>query len=144
MKDAGPAAAAEVNNIVKSYGHKKVVDDVSFSVERDEIFGLIGPNGAGKTTIIRMIMDIILPDSGSIRILGEKINPDSKNKIGYLPEERGLYKKLTVLQTLIYLSALKGKPPTSSRIEELLQRVDLLPHKDKKIEQLTKKLAPPS
>ena len=138
MKDEGALSAAEVNNIVKSYGHRKVVNDVSFNVERGEIFGLIGPNGAGKTTAIRMIMDIILPDSGSIRILGEKINPDSKNKIGYLPEERGLYKKLTVLQTLTYLSALKGYPVKDSRIEELLQRVDLLPHKDKKIEELSR------
>ena len=138
MKDTGLSAAAEVNSIVKSYGSKKVVDNVSFSVERGEIFGLIGPNGAGKTTTIRMVMDIILPDSGIIRILGEKINPDSKNKIGYLPEERGLYKKLSVLQTLTYLSALKGHPVKDSRIEELLQRVGLLPHKNKKIEELSR------
>ncbi|MFC1865682.1 ABC transporter ATP-binding protein [Chloroflexota bacterium] len=138
MKDTGLSATAEVINIVKSYGSKKVVDNVSFSVERDEIFGLIGPNGAGKTTTIRMVMDIILPDSGSISILGEKINPDSKNKIGYLPEERGLYKKLSVLQTLTYLSALKGHPVKDSRIEELLQRVGLLPHRDKKIEELSR------
>ena len=138
MKDTGLSAAAEVNSIVKSYGSKKVVDNVSFSVERGEIFGLIGPNGAGKTTTIRMVMDIILPDSGIIRILGEKINPDSKNKIGYLPEERGLYKKLSILQTLTYLSALKGHPVKDSRTEELLQRVGLLPHKDKKIEELSR------
>jgi len=138
MKDTGLPPAAEVNNIAKSYGSKKVVDDVSFCVGRGEIFGLIGPNGAGKTTTIRMMMDIILPDSGSIRILGEKINPDSKNKIGYLPEERGLYKKLSVLQTLVYLSALKGYPVKDNRIEELLQRVDLLSHKDKKVEELSR------
>jgi len=138
MKDAGLPPTAEISNIVKSYDHKKVVDDVSFSIESGEIFGLIGPNGAGKTTTIRMIMDIVLPDSGSIRILGEKISPDSKNKIGYLPEERGLYKKLSVWQTLTYLSSLKNKPASNKRIEELLRRVDLLPHKDKKIEELSR------
>ena len=129
---------AEISNIVKSYDHKKVVDDVSFRIESGEIFGLIGPNGAGKTTTIRMMMDIILPDSGGIRILGEKINPESKNKIGYLPEERGLYKKLSVWQTLTYLSSLKNKPASNKRIEDLLRRVDLLPHKDKKIEELSR------
>ncbi len=138
MNDAGLPPAAEVNNIVKSYGSKRVVNDVSFCVERGGIFGLIGPNGAGKTTTIRMMMDIILPDSGSISILGEKINPESKNKIGYLPEERGLYKKLSVQQTLTYLAALKGYPVKESRIEELLQRVDLLLHRDKKIEELSR------
>ena len=84
----------EVNNIVKSYADKTAVDDLSISVNQGEIFGLIGPNGAGKTSTIRMMMDIIKPDSGEIFILGEKINSESKNKIGFLPEERGLYKKL--------------------------------------------------
>jgi ABC-2 type transport system ATP-binding protein len=138
MKDEGAFSAAEVSNVVKSYGNKRVVDDVSFSVAQGEIFGLIGPNGAGKTTIIRMMMDIIKPDSGDIHILGERISDDAKNRIGYLPEERGLYKKLSVLKTLTYLSALKNSRVDNSRIEELLKRVDLLPHKDKKIEELSR------
>jgi ABC-2 type transport system ATP-binding protein len=138
MKDEGAFSAAEVNNVVKSYGNKRVVNDVSFGVAQGEIFGLIGPNGAGKTTIIRMMMDIIKPDSGDIHILGERISDDAKNRIGYLPEERGLYKKLSVLKTLTYLSALKNSRVDNSRIEELLKRVDLLPHKDKKIEELSR------
>ena len=87
--------AVEVSHIVKSFADKVVVDDLSFSVAQGEIFGLIGPNGAGKTTTIRMMMDIIKPDSGDVTILGEKLSEATKNKLGYLPEERGLYKKLT-------------------------------------------------
>ena len=82
----------EVNHIVKSYADKIVVNDLSFSVPQNEIFGLIGPNGAGKTTTLRMMMDIIKPDSGDITILGEELTEASKNRLGYLPEERGLYK----------------------------------------------------
>ena len=130
--------AADVNNVVKSYGNKKVVNEVSFSLAQGEIFGLIGPNGAGKTTTIRMMMDIIKPDSGDIHILGKRISEDTKNRIGYLPEERGLYKKLTILKTLTYLSALKNSDVENSRIEELLKRVGLLSHKEKKIEELSR------
>ena len=138
MKDEVAFSAAQVSNVVKSYGNKRVVNDVSFSIAQGEIFGLIGPNGAGKTTTIRMMMDIIKPDSGGIRILGERISDDAKNRIGYLPEERGLYKKLSVLKTLTYLSVLKNSRIDNSRIEGLLKRVDLLPHKDKKIEELSR------
>ena len=85
-----------------------------------------------------MMMDIIKPDSGDIHILGERISEDTKIRIGYLPEERGLYKKLSVLRTLTYLSNLKNSKVDNNRIEELLKRVDLLPHKDKKIEELSR------
>jgi ABC-2 type transport system ATP-binding protein len=117
-----------------------VVDSVSFTLKQGEILGLIGPNGAGKTTTIRMMMDIIKPDSGRINILGQELNEATKNSIGYLPEERGLYKKTTVLQSLLYLASLKGVPGplAESRAEELLKRVDMLPHKDKKIEELSR------
>jgi ABC-2 type transport system ATP-binding protein len=138
MKDKEALSAAEVNKVVKSYGKKPVVNDVSFSVAQGEIFGLIGPNGAGKTTTIRMMMDITKPDSGNICILGERLSEDTKNKIGYLPEERGLYRKLTVVETLTYLAALKGSQIKSSRVEELLKRIDMLPHKNKKIEELSR------
>jgi len=126
--------AVELNNICKSYNDNLVVNDVSFTVAQGEIFGLIGPNGAGKTTTIRMMMDITKPESGEISILGESLNEDTKNRIGYLPEERGLYKKITVLQSLVYLASLKGMGIrlARSRAEELLQRVDMLPHKEKK------------
>ncbi len=132
--------AVELNSISKSYNDHLVVNNVSFTVAPGEIFGLIGPNGAGKTTTIRMMMDIIKPESGAISILGESPNVDSKNRIGYLPEERGLYKKIAVLQSLIYLASLKGMEIrlARSRAEELLQRVDMLPHQKKKIEELSR------
>ena len=132
------ALAADVDGVVKTYGDKRVVDGVTFSVAQGEIFGLIGPNGAGKTTTIRMMMDIIKPDSGSVHILGEKLSEDTKNHIGYLPEERGLYKKLTIVETLTYLSSLKGDRVESSRIEELLRRVGMFTHRNKKIEELSR------
>jgi len=131
-------SAVELKNVAKSYGDTLVVNNVSLTVAQGEIFGLIGPNGAGKTTTIRMMMDIIKPDSGEIKILGESLGEDTKDRIGYLPEERGLYKKLTVLKTLTYLAALKGSQAEDSRVEELLKRVDLLPHKEKKIEELSR------
>ena len=132
--------AVELNNICKSYNDNLVVNDVSFTVAQGEIFGLIGPNGAGKTTTIRMMMDIIKPDSGEISILGESLNEAAKNRVGYLPEERGLYKKITVLQSLVYLALLKGITArvARSRAEKLLRRVDMLPHKEKKIEELSR------
>ena len=132
--------AVELHNVYKSYNGNLVVNDVSFTVAQGEIFGLIGPNGAGKTTTIRMMMDITKPDSGEIGILGERLHEATKNRVGYLPEERGLYKKITVLQSLIYLSSLKGigTRQARNRAEELLQRVDMLPHKEKKVEELSR------
>jgi ABC-2 type transport system ATP-binding protein len=130
----------EVNHIFKTYGNRAAVDDVSFDVNQGEIFGLIGPNGAGKTTTIRMMMDIIKPDSGSIKVMGEKLNDASKNKIGYLPEERGLYKKMSVMDSIIYFASLKGVDSQLARQrgEELLKRADLLPHRNKRIEELSR------
>jgi ABC-2 type transport system ATP-binding protein len=132
--------SVEVNHITKTYGNRAVVNDVSFTVNQGEILGLIGPNGAGKTTTIRMIMDIIKPDSGDIKILGEKLNETSKNSIGYLPEERGLYRKVNVIDSIIYFAALKGMDVQSvrKRADELLKRVDMLAHKNKKIEELSR------
>ena len=132
--------AVELNNICKSYNDTLVVNNVSFTVAQGEIFGLIGPNGAGKTTTIRIMMDITKPDSGEINVLGESLSEDTKNRIGYLPEERGLYKKLTVLESLTYLASLKNIKPrlANSRAEELLERVGMLPHKEKKIEELSR------
>lgn len=132
------ATAVEVNKIYKTYGEKTVVSDVSFTVEKGEIFGLIGPNGAGKTTTIRMMMDIIKPDSGEVYILGEQFKEDTKNKIGYLPEERGLYKKQTVMDTLRYMSSLKNARVDDARIEGMLKLVGMLPHKNKKIDEMSR------
>ena len=130
----------EVNHIFKTYSNRPAVNDVSFDVNQGEIFGLIGPNGAGKTTTIRMMMDIIKPDSGEIKVMGEKLNDNSKNKIGYLPEERGLYKKMSVMDTIIYFASLKGVDSQLARKrgEELLKRADLLPHRNKRIEELSR------
>ena len=132
--------AVEVSHIVKSYADKAVVNDLSFSVAQGEVFGLIGPNGAGKTTTIRMMMDIIKPDSGEVTVLGEKLSEASKNKLGYLPEERGLYRKLTVVDSIIYLASLKGMDRRSAekRADELLEQTGMLPHKGKKIEELSR------
>ena len=132
--------AVEVNNIVKAYKEKKAVNELSFSVNQGEMFGLIGPNGAGKTTTIRMLMDIIKPDSGSVSILGEKLSEASKNRLGYLPEERGLYKKLTVMDSIIYLSSLKGvdRRAAEARAGELLEETGMLPNKYKRIEELSR------
>ena len=130
----------EVNHILKTYGNRAAVNDVSFNVNQGEIFGLIGPNGAGKTTTVRMMMDIIKPDSGDIKVMGDKLNDNSKNKIGYLPEERGLYKKMTVIDSIIYFASLKGvdKELARKRGEELLKRADLLTHQNKRIEELSR------
>ena len=140
MNIATDSYTVAVSGISKSFNNTLVVDDISFDINEGEIFGLIGPNGAGKTTTIRMIMDIIKPDSGEISILGERLSAITKDKIGYLPEERGLYRKLRVVDSLIYLASLKGITPYSAknRAEELLKRIDMLPHKNKKIEELSK------
>jgi ABC-2 type transport system ATP-binding protein len=138
MKNNITLTAVSIDNIVKIYGKKTVVNNVSFTVEKGEIFGLIGPNGAGKTTTIRMMMDIIKPDSGEVYILGEKFREETKNKIGYLPEERGLYKKQSVMETMRYMASLKGISITDARIEAMLKKVGMLPHKNKKIEEMSR------
>jgi ABC-2 type transport system ATP-binding protein len=133
-------SAVEVNHIVKSFADKVAVRDLSFTVSQNEIFGLIGPNGAGKTTTIRMIMDIIKPDSGEIAVLGEKLSEATKNKLGYLPEERGLYKKLRVIESIIYLASLKGMDRRSAeeKADKLLTQTGMQSARNKKIEELSK------
>lgn len=129
--------SVEVSHLSKSYSGQSVVNDISFDISKGEVFGLIGPNGAGKTTIIRMLLDIIKPDSGDIRILNDMLSDELKNKIGYLPEERGLYKKLTVMETLLYLGSLKNMK-SKDRASMFLDKMGMLPHKDKKISELSK------
>jgi ABC-2 type transport system ATP-binding protein len=132
--------AVEVNHITKTYADRVAVNDLSLSVSQKEIFGLIGPNGAGKTTAIRMMMDIIKPDSGDIKILGEKLSESTKDKLGYLPEERGMYKKLRVMDSIIYLASLKGMDSrfAEKKANQLLQQTGMLPNKNKKIDELSK------
>ena len=99
----------ECKGLTKIYqDHRRALDNVTFSVETKGIFGLIGRNGAGKTTLIRLLLDIIKPDVGEIRVFGTPLNFAAKDRIGYLSEERGLYKKIKILDTLVYLAQLKG------------------------------------
>ncbi len=126
--------------ISKSFGEVQAVNEVSFEVNPGEIFGLLGPNGAGKTTSIRIILDIFKPDSGKVSILGGPMTEEKKNKIGYLPEERGLYQDIPLERCLVYLATLKGLDETvaHSRILEYLDRFDLLDWRKRKVKELSK------
>ena len=130
----------QVENLVKHYEQARAVDGVSFTVDRGEVFGLLGPNGAGKTTTIRTMMDIIKPDSGAIRLLGQTVSEASKSRIGYLPEERGLYKNFRLLECLTYMGALKGlaRSEAKRRAWHLLDRVDLSDYAERKTKELSK------
>ena len=131
---------AEISHVNKSYGGRAVVQDVSFTLVKGEVLGLVGPNGAGKTTTIRMLMDIIKPDSGEISVFGRPLDEQAKNRIGYLPEERGLYRKMKVSDNIVYLSRLKSVPSNTARerAEVLLKEVDMSMHQDKKISELSR------
>jgi ABC-2 type transport system ATP-binding protein len=130
----------ELSHIFKSFGTVKAVDDVSFSVEKGELFGLLGPNGAGKTTSIRCMLDIFKPDSGSVSILGGPMNEAKKDRIGYMPEERGLYQDIPLEHCLAYLGSLKGlsEAEVKRRAAAYLERFDLAAHKHKKVKELSK------
>jgi len=130
----------EVENISKTYATVRAVDDISFTVHAGEIFGLLGPNGAGKTTTIRMILDIIKPDSGRILIFGEPMTEDKKSRIGYLPEERGLYNDMALLETLLFMGQLKGlsRQQAHERAEAYLREVELWDVHERKIEALSR------
>jgi len=134
------ASAVEVSSVSKFYGDVEVVGGISFEVARGEVFGLIGPNGAGKTTIIRMLLDIIKPDRGEVKVLGEGLREGTKNLIGYLPEERGLYRKLSVAETFSYFASLKNvdRKLAEERAAWFLNRVGYSAHKHKKIEELSR------
>ncbi len=130
----------ELENVVKRFGDYAATDHVSFSVEKGKVFGLLGPNGAGKTTIIRMITNILMPDEGNIKLFGEKVSSKSQNLFGYLPEERGLYKKLTVIEQLIYFAQLKGlsKATASAESKKWLAKFGAIGWESKKIQELSK------
>ena len=130
----------EVHNVTKSYNSVKAVDGVSFSAEPGRIFGLLGPNGAGKTSTIRMITYITIPDSGHIHFDGEVVGAKSQERMGYLPEERGLYKKMKVKDQLIYLAQLKGMSAkdATKTISYWLERFDAGTWGDKKVTELSK------
>ena len=130
----------EASHLAKRFGDTRAVVDVSFAVEQGEIFGLLGPNGAGKTTTIRMLLDIFKPDAGSVRIFGGEMDQKTKHRIGYMPEERGLYKDLKNEPTLVYLAALKGmdEAEARTRLGPWLERFDLAEHRTKKVQELSK------
>lgn len=130
----------EVSHISKSFGNLEAVRDVNFEVKAGEIFGLLGPNGAGKTTTIRVMLDIYKPERGSVSILGGPMDEKKKDKIGYMPEERGLYQDIPLERCLAYLGTLKGLSAADahSRLQVYLERFDLLPHKKKKVKELSK------
>jgi ABC-2 type transport system ATP-binding protein len=130
----------QVENVLKAFGDLHAVDDVSLDAGGGEVFALLGPNGAGKTTLIRMIMDIMRPDTGTIRFDGEPISHQLKHRIGYLPEERGLYKKQKVGDVVAYFGQLHGleKVEAKRRAHEWLVQVDLEEWETKKIEELSK------
>ncbi|MCZ7663588.1 MAG: ATP-binding cassette domain-containing protein [Thermoleophilia bacterium] len=132
--------AVRVEHIAKSFGSVRAVTDVSFEVFPGEIFGLLGPNGAGKTTSIRMMLDIFRSDAGCIEILGGALDPARRDRIGYLPEERGLYKDQRLEPTLVYLAGLKGMAERVARegLRGWLERLDLWEHRHRKIQELSR------
>ena len=132
--------AIELSHVAKSFGRFKAVDDLSLKVPQGAMFGLLGPNGAGKTTSIRMIMNITAPDSGEIRILGRAMDRVMQNRIGYLPEERGLYRKMKVIDHLYFLAAIKevGRETAKERIGVWLDKMELRPWLNKKVDELSK------
>jgi ABC-2 type transport system ATP-binding protein len=132
--------AVELTHVSKSFGALKAVDDVSFALEKGELFGLLGPNGAGKTTCLRCLLDIFKPDSGTVSVLGGPMDEEKKNRIGYMPEERGLYQDIPLDRCLIYLGSLKGLNPAEvrKRLAGYLERFDLAASQHKKVKELSK------
>lgn len=130
----------EVRDVVKAYDGKLAVDHVSLEVESGEIFGLLGPNGAGKSSLLRMVMDLLRPDSGEILVLGRRLESSLKDRVGYLPEERGLYPRQRVGEVLEYLGRLKGltRAAAARRAEAALDRVGLWEVRRRRLRELSK------
>ena len=130
----------EIQHVSKHYRAHTALDDVSLTIERGRVFGLLGPNGAGKTTLIRMINNIIKPDSGTILFDGKPLSASDVVRIGYLPEERGLYRKMKVGEQAIYLARLKGLSSSEAkrRLESWFEKFGIMPWWDKRVEELSK------
>lgn len=135
--------AVRFDGVTKRYGDFVAVDRIAFTVARASIFGILGSNGAGKTTSIRMLMNILHPDEGEIEVLGERAGEKSKARIGYLPEERGLYKKMRVEEVLLFFGKLKGRsaPFLEGRIDHWLRRMGLDGWRTRRVEELSKGMA---
>src|SRR6185312_7091269 len=129
-----------IRNIVKQYAGHRALDDVSLEIKSGQVFGLLGPNGAGKTSLIRIINQITAPDSGEVFFNGEKLNQSHINQIGYLPEERGLYKKMEIGEQMIYLARLKGLSRNEAirRLKYWFEKMEIQSWWNKKIEELSK------
>jgi ABC-2 type transport system ATP-binding protein len=134
------SAAIALRDVVKAFDGFRAVDGITLDIPAGEIFGLLGPNGAGKSTTIRMVMDIIRPDSGTILVNGKPSPEHVRNQVGYLPEERGLYKKMKVLDVLEFQGSLKGSSPRDARVEAKgwLEKLEISDWADKKVEELSK------
>jgi ABC-2 type transport system ATP-binding protein len=132
--------AVEVNHLCKSYADVTAVHDLTFCVDPGEILGLIGPNGAGKSSTIKIILDFMKPDSGEVKIFGQQMDEALKDRIGYLPEERGVYKRLTAIDLILYLASLKGmdRATAEKKANVLLQQTRMLEHKKKKNKEMSK------
>ena len=137
---SGKAPAVELSGINKSYEKVAAVQSLDLLIPTGSTYGVLGPNGAGKTTTIRMILQIIEPDRGEIRLFGEKLTPKALDRIGYLPEERGIYKDMKVKHLLAFFAELKGMAPRVSRpkIAQWLERFDLGDRADSKVKELSK------
>jgi ABC-2 type transport system ATP-binding protein len=132
--------AVEVDHLHKSYADVTAVHDLTFCVDPGEILGLIGPNGAGKSSTIKIILDFMKPDSGEVKIFGQQMDEALKDRIGYLPEERGVYKRLTAIDLILYLASLKGmdRATAEKKANVLLEQTRMLEHKKKKNKEMSK------
>ena len=130
----------EINHVSKTYGTKKVLNDISIKVPEKSIYGLLGPNGAGKTTLIRILNQITMPDSGQVLLNGKPLSPSDIANIGYLPEERGLYKKMKVGEQAVYLAQLKGmdRKEADRKLRQWFMKFEIASWWDKKVEELSK------
>ncbi len=133
-----PDAAVSLTGVTKTFGKHVAVDDLVLSVPRGSVYGFIGPNGSGKTTTLRMIMNILYPDSGTIRVFGAPLSPAACDRIGYMPEERGLYRRMKVRELLVFLAGLKNGTDIRRSVDDWLARLDLSDWADKKVETLSK------
>jgi ABC-2 type transport system ATP-binding protein len=134
------AFTLELDGVTKAFDEFVAVDKLSFNIPEGEIFGLLGPNGAGKTSTIRMMIGITVPDSGAVRVFGQPLSRLLLDRVGYLPEERGLYKKMKIMENLVFLAQLKGiaVPEATRRAHEWLERLDLALWGNSKVEELSK------
>ena len=132
--------AVAIKDVCKSFGEVRAVNNLNMTVPAGSIYGFLGPNGAGKTTTIRMIMNILRPDSGQISLLGDRSVEQTKSRIGYMPEERGLYRKMTVRKVLTYFGAIKDVTAAelTRRVPQWLERLDLAKWADRKVEELSR------